>query len=188
VSSEIKPQKSDAKNVDRSKLGKLIDKFKVRVSGNEYIIELFNHDITDEALKIYSVLVNGKQYSVEVETLDLGTEDESVKTTATPVKSATKAQTPVPMAKPVSEPPAALKTLEKPTFADSKTLTAPMPGKIIDIKVKVNDHVEAGQPIVILEAMKMENVMTAPASGIVKEIPIETGINVNQGDILVAIE
>jgi glutaconyl-CoA decarboxylase len=92
------------------------------------------------------------------------------------------------MAKPVSEQPATLTTVEKPVLLDSKTLTAPMPGKILEIKVKVGDQVEAGQPIVILEAMKMENVMTAPASGIVKEIPIETGINVNQGDILVAIE
>ena len=63
-----------------------------------------------------------------------------------------------------------------------------MPGKILEIKTKIGDHVESGQPLVILEAMKMENVMTAPASGVVKEIPIQVGVNVNQGEKLVIIE
>jgi len=71
---------------------------------------------------------------------------------------------------------------------EGKVLTAPMPGKILEIKIKVGDHVESGQPLVILEAMKMENVMTAPATGIVKEIPIQVGANVNQGETLVVIE
>ena len=58
----------------------------------------------------------------------------------------------------------------------------------MEIKVKLGDGVEAGQPLVILEAMKMENVMTAPIGGTVRDIPVQVGNIVTQGDILVVIE
>lgn len=57
----------------------------------------------------------------------------------------------------------------------SKYLLCPMPGLVIDLKVSVGDNIEEGQPLAIVEAMKMENVLKAEKSGTVKEIPVKTG-------------
>lgn len=57
----------------------------------------------------------------------------------------------------------------------SKYLLCPMPGLVIDLKVSVGDSIEEGQPLAIVEAMKMENVLKAEKSGKVKEIPVKTG-------------
>ncbi len=168
---------------------KLLDRFKVRVSDKEFTIEIYNQDISDEFLKLYTIVVNGTPYKVEVESLDIE-EDVTSKTKpvkrAVPVKPTTpNITTPHPPPKSATVPSASSETQ---IALEGNILTAPMPGKILDIKIKVGDRVEAGQPLVILEAMKMENVMTAPATGIVKEIPIKVGVNVNQGEKLVIIE
>jgi biotin carboxyl carrier protein len=64
---------------------------------------------------------------------------------------------------------------------------APMPGLVIGILLEVGTSVEHGQIVVVLEAMKMENDLVAPRSGIVKEIHVSKGQAVNQGDVLVII-
>jgi glutaconyl-CoA decarboxylase len=63
-----------------------------------------------------------------------------------------------------------------------------MPGKVLSINVEVGDKVKAGQPVLILEAMKMENILNAPSDGTVKEIKVAPGANANQGDLLIVIE
>ncbi len=65
---------------------------------------------------------------------------------------------------------------------------APNPGQIIAIHVKQGDRVEAGQVVLILEAMKMENNIAAPRSGTVKEIAVTEGAEVADGELLIAIE
>ena len=62
---------------------------------------------------------------------------------------------------------------------------APMPGNILDVKVKVGDAVKAGQILVILEAMKMENEIVAPQDGTVAGINCAKGETVNVDDVLV---
>jgi biotin carboxyl carrier protein len=64
-------------------------------------------------------------------------------------------------------------------------IKAPMPGLIIDLKVKVGDTVNAGDALLILEAMKMENVLKAPAPGIIKTMKIKKGDSVEKGQILI---
>ncbi len=64
---------------------------------------------------------------------------------------------------------------------------APMPGKIVKILVKVGDKVKAGDPVVTLEAMKMENELCAPAGGTVKAVSVGEGDSVDGGQLLVAI-
>jgi 3-methylcrotonyl-CoA carboxylase alpha subunit len=72
--------------------------------------------------------------------------------------------------------------------ADAGSLAAPMPGKVVALMVAVGDQVERGQPLAVLEAMKMEHVMTAPQAGRVTAILHPAGSQVQEGHALLAIE
>lgn len=65
---------------------------------------------------------------------------------------------------------------------------APVPGKIVNVLVKVGDVVEEGTPIVVLEAMKMENELHAPKNGIVTAVLVKKGDQAEKGQLLVAFE
>jgi biotin carboxyl carrier protein len=67
-------------------------------------------------------------------------------------------------------------------------LTAPIPGKVVAVKVEVGDGVEPGQPLVVLEAMKMENELAADRTGKVAAIHVAAGDTVEGGELLVEIE
>lgn len=67
-------------------------------------------------------------------------------------------------------------------------IKAPMPGLIIDVMVEPGQEIEKGTPILILEAMKMENVLKADGDGIVKSIEIKQGQAVDKGQILIEME
>ncbi|MFQ5897508.1 MAG: biotin/lipoyl-containing protein [Candidatus Methylomirabilia bacterium] len=69
-----------------------------------------------------------------------------------------------------------------------QVLTAPMPGKVVHIVVSEGQTVRAGDGLVVLEAMKMENEFKATADGTVKEVRVQVGQTVNGGDVLVVIE
>ena len=71
--------------------------------------------------------------------------------------------------------------------AGATSVTAPMPGNILDIKVKVGDTVDANTVVIMLEAMKMENEIYAGAAGKVTAINVTKGSTVNSGDVLVVI-
>ena len=64
---------------------------------------------------------------------------------------------------------------------------APMPGLVLGIPLEVGAAVARGQPVVVLEAMKMENDLSSPIAGTIKEVRVSKGQTVNQGDILVVI-
>jgi len=72
--------------------------------------------------------------------------------------------------------------------ARGQTLTAPLPGKITHIAVQVGDRVAAGDTLVVIEAMKMENEFKAAAAGTVAEVRVAAGQAVNPGDVLVVLE
>jgi len=65
---------------------------------------------------------------------------------------------------------------------------APMPGLVLGIEVEVGTAIETGTPLLILEAMKMENVIKADGSGVVKAIKIEKGQAVEKGEVLIVME
>ena len=110
-------------------------------------------------MKYYNISVNGVAYSVSVEETAAG---------AAPVAAAAPAA------------PAA------PASAGAVEVKAPMPGNILDVKVAVGASVKAGDVLVILEAMKMENEIVAPQDGTVASVNVNKGDTVNSGDTLVS--
>jgi acetyl/propionyl-CoA carboxylase alpha subunit len=70
----------------------------------------------------------------------------------------------------------------------AKNLTAPMPGMILDVKVEKGQRVQMGDPILVLEAMKMENVLKAPGDAIIKELKVNKGDKVDKNQVMVIFE
>ncbi|HHY08501.1 MAG TPA: biotin/lipoyl-binding protein [Corynebacteriales bacterium] len=73
-------------------------------------------------------------------------------------------------------------------FGDSKTITAPLAGAILSVGVEEGDHVKAGDIVLTLEALKLENEIITPYSGVVRSVGATVGQNVNAGDVLVVID
>jgi biotin carboxyl carrier protein len=69
-----------------------------------------------------------------------------------------------------------------------KDIKAPMPGLVLDIKVKAGDLIEEGDTILVLEAMKMENMLKSPGTGTIKAIKVKKGEAVEKGQILIEVE
>jgi biotin carboxyl carrier protein len=69
-----------------------------------------------------------------------------------------------------------------------QTIIAPMPGKVVKVLVSLEQQISAGQGVVVVEAMKMENELKASGPGVVKEIRVREGAGVGGGDVLVVIE
>lgn len=129
------------------------------------------------AMKRFNINVNGTSYDVAVEELGEG---------AAPVTTAAPAAAPALAAAPAAPAPAPA-AAPAPAMGEGAKVEAPMPGTIIDVKVRVGDVVKAGQPIIILEAMKMENDIVAPADGKVTSIVVKKGDSVNSNDVLATI-
>lgn len=124
-------------------------------------------------MKNYTITVNGTPYNVTVEE---GT------SSAAPVASA---PAPAPAAAPA--PQAAPKAAPAPAAAGSVKVDAPMPGNILDVKVSNGTTVKAGQVLVILEAMKMENEIVAPQDGTVASINVNKGDTVEAGQTIITL-
>lgn len=127
----------------------------------------------------YRVVVDGTAYTVEVEALGAGA-SAPVAAPASPVAAPAPA---APAAAPAPEAPAAPAAVAE----GATTVTAPMPGKILSLKVNVGDTVNNGDLVLLLEAMKMENEVFATAGGKVTEIRVKSGDSVNTGDVLLVI-
>lgn len=120
-------------------------------------------------MKKFQVTVNGSKYEVEVE--EIG----GVASAAAPVAPAA----------PVAAAPAAPKAAPVSTGkAGNVKVSAPMPGTVLKINVKVGDSVKKGDTVLMLEAMKMENEIAAPADGVIASIDVAQGATVNTGDTL----
>ena len=122
----------------------------------------------DNDMKNYTITVNGNVYDVTVE--------EGASTGAVSVPAAPKAA-PKAAAAPAAKPAAT-------GAAGSVKINAPMPGKIVDVKVKVGDAVKKGQTVLVLEAMKMENDIVAPEDGTVASINAAVGSAVEAGETI----
>ena len=129
----------------------------------------------------YKVTLNGKTYEVEVEHGKAVLLDEYEALAPAPA-AAPAAAASAPAAAPATPAPAAPVNL-----AAGETVTAHMPGNIIIVDVAQGDTVKAGQILVILEAMKMENEIVAPKDGTVAQVVTSKGSVVDTGAPLVVI-
>ena len=143
--------------------------YKLKINGNDYAVTI--NEVDDN---IAEVEVNGTPFKVEFEK------------PITKRPAATTVAKPAPKA--AGAAPAA--TVSKPAAAASgagETVTSPLPGVILEVSVKVGDAVKKGQKVMVLEAMKMENVIEATADGTVTAIKVDKGDSVLEGAPLVII-
>ena len=130
----------------------------------------------------YVVTLNNKTYEVEVENGEAMLIDEYE--SFTPAAAAPAA----PVAAPAAAVPAAAPAAPAAqSLAAGETVAAPLPGNIIDIKVAQGASVKAGDVIIILEAMKMENEIVAPRDGVIAQIVASKGSTVETDDPLFVI-
>ncbi len=127
-------------------------------------------------MKKLRITIDNKSYEVTVEDL---TDADPYQVPLAPTQAAPSA--------PVR--PAASAAAPKPQLPmDSGAVTSPMAGSIKSVLVKPGDRVKQGQPLVVLEAMKMENQITAPVVGAVKSVDVAVGESVQEGHVLVVLE
>jgi len=137
-------------------------------------------------MRKFQIKVDGKVYEVEVE--EAGGDESSTGTISAPQ----------PVAAKVKEEPASQKAAAKPSSGPApakapaaavagEKVVAPMPGKVLQLKVKEGDSIKEGDTLLILEAMKMENEIVANTSGNVKKINVAANDMVDTCDVLLVI-
>lgn len=147
--------------------------YNLKINGNEYKVQL---DKLDHTSKTARVIVNGNEYIVEVE---------GVKPMPTSKPQVSKAT--YNASAPTAAPAAAAAAAPKAATAGGAKISSPLPGTVLAINVAVGDNVTVGQTVAVLEAMKMENNITADRAGVVKEVCVAKGANVQEGDALIII-
>lgn len=115
-------------------------------------------------IKIYRLKIDGKIYEVELESI---TEKEGSILSSTPSAQSSPQPT------------------NEATPANGTEVESPMQGSIFEILVSVGDSVQAGDELIILEAMKMENPIVAPVAGVVSKIMVSKGETVDTGKVLI---
>lgn len=139
--------------------------YEIIINGTTYVVEL-----GEVSYSPIQVTVNGEVKTVSFREVQPDTQPKSMPTTKVVEKA---------VAAPVQKVP--------PTAVAGTKINAPMPGKILAIKVKVGDQIKEGDTVCTLEAMKMEMPISATAPGSVKAIHVAVGDNVAYNDPLVSI-
>ncbi len=141
--------------------------YKFKINGKDYQVT-----IGETEGKMLSVNVNGADYQVELENAPAAAP-------AAPAASAPAASTPAPAAAAPAAPKA-------PAGAGEK-VNSPLPGVIVEVSVKEGQTVTSGQKVAVLEAMKMENEISAPKDGTITAIHVNKGDSILEGAPIVTI-
>lgn len=143
--------------------------YKLMVNGKEYAV-----NIIDVKENVAHLTVNGAEYNVEIGGLN------------TAPKKVVNRGVQVPTLQSQSQAP-----VKKPAAAAggaANALKTPLPGVVLDVFVQEGDAVKAGQRVLLLEAMKMENNIEADRDGVVEKISVRKGDSVLEGDVLLTIK
>ena len=149
-----------------------MSRYTLKIAGREYTAEI--KELTGETAR---VVVNNVEYAVDL--VEIGR-----KIVSAPAMHRPSAVAPAPAATPVSAP-AAQSRGSRPVAGEG--VMSPLPGLIMEVFVKEGSPIEAGQNLVLMEAMKMENHIRSPYSGTVKKVHVKNGDVVSEGDLLVEI-
>ena len=141
--------------------------YKYKINGNSYKVSV--GDIEDNQV---TVEVNGTSYTVELE--------KSAAPKIKPVVRPAAPAAPAPAAAPV-------KPVARPSAGGGNGIKSPLPGVILEVKVKEGDVVKRGQTLLVLEAMKMENDIKADHDGTVKSILVSKGESILEGTDLIIV-
>lgn len=136
-------------------------KFKFKIRGNDYNVDILKHERNE-----MTVEVNGTEYKVELE------KEVATSNRPTIVRSAVKTNT-------------NKSQIKKQVSSSVSKITAPLPGTIIKIMVGVGDEVKAGDTLLTMEAMKMENNVNTEKAGKISSIKVADGDTVLQNDVLI---
>ena len=135
----------------------MMRRYRLKVGEREFAI-----DVQEQTADRYAVSVGGEAYEV---TLAEDANPSAVSIAPRPT-----------VALPPSRPAV--------TAGGKGALTAPMPGVILEVKVKAGDEVERGQPVAVLDAMKMHNTIASPQTGVVAEVLVAAGQTVDHGELI----
>ena len=150
--------------------------YSLKINGHNYAVQI---DDVNESSTLAHVVVNGVEYEVEIEGA------KASKTTKPQVAPAPKSANSA-MITPATAAPSPRLSASAPSTGYA--VKSPLPGTVLAIKVKVGDRVTTGQTLLVLEAMKMENNIDADRGGVVKQILVQQGATVMEGDTLIVIE
>lgn len=160
--------------------------FTVKTDSKSLSIELAADNLDLE--KLSSIKIDGKTYHIELPRVDreklFPVKVEEI-TFKAEVKTSTRKPT-LTVFEPAPQAPARKAMATKQGMEG--TITAPMTGKILSVKVKKGDQVEPDQVVCILEAMKMENEITAPKAGTIREVYVSEGSSVSEGEPLLMVD
>ena len=140
-------------------------------------------------MKKFNVKVNGVSYEVEIEEIDENNvQNITCKVPSTsPVQTTTSSPTISTPPQPQVQTPPPAKAKQSADTINGQKVTAPMPGKIMTICFAQGETVKKGEPVVILEAMKMQNELLSPCDGVVQSLNISEGQNVKSGEVIMII-
>ena len=158
-------------------------RYSLDISGRNFVI-----DVQELANDRFDVVVGDESYEVT-----LSSDENLSEAVITPGFQPGSAQRPTTtnsvakVRKEPAAPPTASPAARKPSggAGGKGAVTAPMPGAILEISVKVGDLLERGQQVAILDAMKMHNVIGSPRAGTVAEVCVAVGQNVDHGDAII---
>lgn len=153
-------------------------KYNFRINGHDYQV-----DVNSVEGGIADVTVNGTDYKVELADAVPAPAQQA----ARPAPQATFTAATAPQTTAQATQTAAQTATASAPQGKGEVVTAPLPGVILDIKVKVGDAVKAGQTVAVLEAMKMENEIEATASGTVTAVNAGKGDSVLEGAAIITI-
>jgi oxaloacetate decarboxylase alpha subunit/pyruvate carboxylase subunit B len=177
---EVKPRtmeeaKAEMELIRKAKAGELVEKPDKAAPAKGENLRTFNVFVDDDYFEVGVDAVGGAPMVNYVQPMP-GPAPAYAAPTAAPAAAA-----------PAKAPAAEEKAPEAAPAVEGTPLNAPMPGMIISYAKNVGDSINEGETVVILEAMKMENALPAPASGTIKSINFSSGDSVAKGDVLCVI-
>ena len=153
--------------------------------------QTFNVEVASIQGNMADVTVNQVPYSVRIDGSSPGSSpapaSRPIPRPASPRPAAPRPVPPRPAAPQAHVPPTPAPAAPAPQTGGGTTITAPIPGKVLAINVKVGDTVSEGQVVVIIEAMKMENTITSPVDGTVQQIAVERDAEISTDDLIMVI-